>query len=111
MSDRFTLSLPTSCTVKARLLGLHTHQSIKKFLCLGCGIGARCSADTARVALATNLFLSILLGLGYVKLMPSFFCITGYMHLGDSELYLFYKSRLWQAGRNKDLLLTHPCSV
>lgn len=41
----------------AILLWLHTNQSIKTFLCLGSGFGA--------VALATNLFLLILLGLGY----------------------------------------------
>lgn len=40
------------------LIGRYTHQSIKRFLCLGCGVGA--------IALATNLFLFILLGLGYV---------------------------------------------
>jgi hypothetical protein len=44
--------------VAAILLGLHTHQAIKRFLCLGCSVGA--------IALATNLFLFILLGLGYV---------------------------------------------
>ena len=42
----------------AILLGLHTRQSIKRFLCIGCGLGA--------IALATNLLMSMLLGLGYV---------------------------------------------
>lgn len=42
----------------AILLWLHTNQSIKRFLCLGCGFGA--------ISLATNLLLSMLLGLGYV---------------------------------------------
>ncbi len=41
----------------AILLWLHTNRSIKTFLCLGSGFGA--------VALATNFFLLILLGLGY----------------------------------------------
>ncbi|GAB4380063.1 MAG: hypothetical protein Kow00121_35570 [Elainellaceae cyanobacterium] len=41
----------------AVLLGLYTHRSIKKFLCLGSGLGA--------VALATNFFLFVLLSLGY----------------------------------------------
>lgn len=41
----------------AILLWLHTNQSIKRFLCLGSGVGA--------VALASNFFLVILLGLGY----------------------------------------------
>ncbi|MBD3884011.1 hypothetical protein IFO70_19855 [Phormidium tenue FACHB-886] len=44
--------------VAAVLLWLHTNQSIKRFLCLGCGVGA--------IALATSLLLSMLLGLGYV---------------------------------------------
>ena len=42
----------------AIFLWLHTNQSIKRFLCLGCGFGA--------ISLASNLLLSILLGLGYV---------------------------------------------
>jgi hypothetical protein len=41
----------------AILLWLHTNQSIKKFLCLGSGVGA--------VALATNFFVFVLLSLGY----------------------------------------------
>lgn len=44
--------------VAAILLGLHTNQSIKKFLCLSSGIGA--------VALANYLFVFVLLDLGYV---------------------------------------------
>jgi hypothetical protein len=42
----------------AILLWRRTNQSIQRFLCLGCGFGA--------IALATNLLLSLLLGLGYV---------------------------------------------
>ena len=41
----------------ARLLWLHTNKSIKKFLCLGSGLGV--------LVLATNFFLSMLLSLGY----------------------------------------------
>ncbi|HEY9623963.1 MAG TPA: hypothetical protein V6C78_26635 [Crinalium sp.] len=44
--------------VAAILIGRYTRQSIKRFLCLGCGVGA--------ISLATNLFVFILLGLGYV---------------------------------------------
>ncbi|MGI0487699.1 hypothetical protein ACN4EK_19830 [Pantanalinema rosaneae CENA516] len=44
--------------VAAILIGRYTHQSIKRFLCLGCGVGA--------IALTTNLLLFILLGLGYL---------------------------------------------
>ncbi|MBW4563370.1 MAG: hypothetical protein KME32_19925 [Mojavia pulchra JT2-VF2] len=47
----------TFAIVAAILFYLHTNQSIKKFLCLSSGIGA--------VALAINLFLFVLLGLGY----------------------------------------------
>ncbi|HEY9803999.1 MAG TPA: hypothetical protein V6D25_26925 [Leptolyngbyaceae cyanobacterium] len=43
--------------IAAILFCLHTNQSIKKFLCLGSGIGA--------LALGINLFLFVLLGLGY----------------------------------------------
>lgn len=54
------LSIAVSSTVAIGaviLLWLYTNQSIKKFLCFGSGVGA--------VALAHNLFLSVLLGLGY----------------------------------------------
>lgn len=45
--------------IAAILFYLHTNQSIKNFLCLGSSIGA--------VALAINLFLSVLLELGYIE--------------------------------------------
>jgi hypothetical protein len=44
--------------VAAILLCLRTNQSIKRFLCMGCGFGA--------MALVTNLLMFILLNLGYV---------------------------------------------
>lgn len=54
----FCIGISTTLAIAAaRLLWLHTNKSIKKFLCLGSGLGV--------LALATNFFLSILLSLGY----------------------------------------------
>ncbi len=55
----FTTAISVLVAIAAAiLLWRHTNQSLKRFLCLGCGLGA--------ITLASYLLQSVLLGLGYV---------------------------------------------